>query len=37
MKLKRFAALALTLAVTLTLITVPASAALFSDLDNHWS
>ena len=37
MKLKRFAALALTLAVTLTLITVPASAALFSDLDSHWS
>lgn len=37
MKLKRFAALALTLAVVLTLVTVPASAALFSDLDNHWS
>ena len=37
MKLKRFAALALALAVALTLVTAPASAALFSDLENHWS
>ncbi len=37
MKLKRFAALALTLAVALTLVTIPAGAANFTDLTGHWS
>ena len=37
MKLKRFAALALTLAVVLTLVTIPAGAANFTDLTGHWS
>ena len=37
MKLKRLGALALTLALTLSLAVVPAHAATFSDVENHWA
>lgn len=37
MRGKRFAALALTLAMLLSLLTLPASAATFSDTDGHWA
>lgn len=37
MKLKRFGALALTLALTLSLAVLPAHAASFPDIENHWA
>lgn len=37
MKLKRFGALALTLALTLSLAVIPAHAASFPDIENHWA
>lgn len=37
MKLKRFGALALTLSLTLSLAVIPAHAAAFPDIENHWA
>lgn len=37
MKLKRFGALALTLALSLSLAVIPARAASFPDIENHWA